>query len=309
VSETPDTKKRIALLEERGVVVTYDSIWSGRAGLDRRQRPNHQHIRGVFLPLSGDEWCYICQRDSEGYIGPCCGNTGMMQDILNGVFRDSGYFEDKDLIQIGVNATSHEGFDSFPDGGMNEEEFSSWMSRWENLEPWDKIGLLYQGLEPLLHWGWVDNARLSDNPDELDDQTRQKKAMRTLEHGLRVISWSDMWSDDDEFKQRHANRLIALARLLEPAQIIASRLAESVEKFEGVGIVAKETGEVITNGYGYCIYSDAAEAKRFLEMMTRWEKEEREEGDDPILREDEFIANRVVIKPVKVSVAKGIEVL
>ena len=47
-------------------------------------------IDKVKLELEPEEWCSMCMFEGSHYIGPCCGNTAVQQDIVNDVFRESG---------------------------------------------------------------------------------------------------------------------------------------------------------------------------------------------------------------------------
>ncbi len=60
--QTEPENPRQKLLEEKGVQVFYDKIWFGKVGEGRGNRPNYQHITDVFIPLTAEEWCYVCQR-------------------------------------------------------------------------------------------------------------------------------------------------------------------------------------------------------------------------------------------------------
>lgn len=294
---------RLEAVKARGAVFSYDQIWSGTAGVDRASRDNPDHITGVMLPLSDQEWCFICMRERNGYVGGCCANTSAMQDIINSAFRDGGSVDDGHFLKLGLTAREHDGFEMFQK--MDDDEFEKYISRWDVLDPWDKMGLVFLAVEEKLYWTSYERGYAGDFPEEKPEQ----KAFWLLEHGLQSLAWDDLFSDSGDSKrecQRRANTIAKQARILQPAIMVAEQLKQNIDVFEGYGIINKETGEVIRNGGGYCIYGTEEDAVETLEMMTRWEREEREMGDDPIRREDQMIADKVLIGPVHVSTQQGI---
>ena len=301
---------RLEQVQELGARVNYEQIYGGTPGVDRKHRDDLSHITRVLLPLSDEEWCYICMRERDGYIGPCCGNTGRMQDIINGyAFRDGGWIDGGKFLELGLLARGHEGFDTFEK--VDDEEFTRLLGLWGKLEAWDKIGLIFLAVEDKLQW---DNLARPHIPDEESRRSAEEDAFYLLDRGLASISWKELFGPrgiETLDCQDEANTLVMKARILQPAIMVAEQLKADVEHFEGAAIVEKETGEILKNNNGYCIYRDEEQAKEILALMTRWEKQEREEDDDPIREhiKEQMIADRVFIAPVRVSVAGGIEVL
>ena len=48
-------------------------------------------------PFTADEWLAIAQRDGDQYIGGCCGQSGAIQDVVCGWFRDGGQVKIREL--------------------------------------------------------------------------------------------------------------------------------------------------------------------------------------------------------------------
>lgn len=298
------TDEKLAALTSLGYRVTYDQIWGGTPGVDRAPRENRDHITSVFIPLTAEEWCDTCMRERDHYIGPCCGNTGQMQDIINAVFRDSGWIDDGDLLTLGLNGRDHDGLEAFNDAA----DFESYVARWDSLDPWEKIGLAYQATKERLYWDKLDTPQIEDYEHERDDA----KQFRILADGVMRLSLSDLFGGSDDERresQRIANATARRARILTPA-IRVTELLKETAPFEGYGIVNNETEEVIRNRSGYCIYSTREGAEEMLELFTRWEREERLEADDklPEHMEERKIAGKVHIAPVIVTVEDGIQV-
>ena len=85
-------EKILELLEKRGMEINRDYEYehtdtpAGHVGV----RHDKKEIQSIEIPLTDEEWCSLCMRDGQRYMGECCGQTGQVQDILNDLFRESG---------------------------------------------------------------------------------------------------------------------------------------------------------------------------------------------------------------------------
>jgi hypothetical protein len=283
-----DPVARIAALGALNVSAPYAEVWVGEVGIDRHTEEDRTEVRGVAVPWSDSEWCQTCMRDGEQYIEGCCGNTSAMQDRLNGAFRDSGWLDAADLLYVGNLAQTHEGFELFVEG-MSDTDFNAHLARWDELDPWEKLGLCYQATYPLL------KPRSYELPRLGRPETDEEHSMRALESTLARLDWADLFSDQDERgRQRHANLLRLKAQALGPAQTLVRALEENAERFDGYAVVDPENERVLVDTYGLCIFDNEAEAQRSIEL---WQ------------RVDEEIGARVVVRPVTVNVQDGVQLI
>jgi hypothetical protein len=127
------------LKKNRGLKVSYEYEYehtdtpAGRVAVKRDKK----EIRSIFIPLRDDEWCSLCMRDRSDYIGDCCDQTGQTQDILNKVFRDSGWINGDTAHELVSVAGSHDGFDILRE--KSEEKLIEAEPAWNGLDPHGKI--------------------------------------------------------------------------------------------------------------------------------------------------------------------------
>lgn len=278
-----------------GISVQYDIDYSVPWN---KRKPDPNKISSVLLPLTDEEWCFICMRDREGYIGPCCGNTGAMQDIINSVFRDSGWIKSDDFLYLGIQAIGHDGFDEFSDTGIEPEVFLAKMHDAKMRQgvisdeigvrgdPWAKIGLIFtllcDKLQPKKHG--INGPGLPE--------TREKDCVTILSNGLNYLRYEDLFSRDTDIgKQTHANRLLLLARVIPVAKKVVALLDKNNEPFDGYAIVEVGTDNVLSTRMGLCLFDSEAEVHRIIDL---WEK-----GDPGT-------AANVAVRPVRVTTTDGI---
>src|SRR4051794_23424452 len=89
-------------------------------------------VERVHFPWTDSDWCYVAMRERDGYVGGCCGNMSLLQDHINGVFRDGGYADSHDLLTIGQLARDHDGFDDF--APMDDDQFIAAVARWKQAQ-------------------------------------------------------------------------------------------------------------------------------------------------------------------------------
>ena len=193
-------QERVEALRKVGVAINHDEEWVGEVGKGRHPVTLPETVKSVWLPLSPEEWCSIAMREGDNYMGGCCGNMGALQDTINEVFRDSGTVENPTLLGIGELARDHDGFDEF--SPLSDDEFFDLVSRWDKLGPWGKIGVVYNGVEPVLAF------RRWETPSNFNDD---KDSFTLLNATLSNVNWQDLYTIRDENKEQHeATRLVSL---------------------------------------------------------------------------------------------------
>jgi hypothetical protein len=285
---------RIEALRALGVQIGHETVWKGEVP-NRYSEENPESVQGAELPLSEHDWCQIAMNEGEHYTGGCCGTSSAMQDIINGAFRDSGYLDNAALLKLGQLAQSHGDYGPLSELELTDEQFQSYLDRFDTLDPWDKIGVVFQACAPYLQ-PRSHEMPLLGRPD-LDEH----KSIQALENVLYQLSWNDFRLDDDPTKQHLANRMVLFARGLGPARQFLKKLEDTLEPFEGYAIMERGTDKVLVNGYGLCLYADEAEPAKVIESWRRAEEDEDQEDRKQGLPE------RAEIVPVRVTVEDGVQ--
>lgn len=280
------------LLQYSGAEISYENKWNDNDPPPRQSQKDYTRVRSIFIPLRPSEWCELCMRDGESYIGGCCGTSSAIQDIINGIFRESGYAEAQDLYDLGELTQSHpDGFeeDGFI-GDLTQEEFDERTSKWDTFSPWEKIGLCYQAVKDKIrpYPSRVEPIVQENRPDL--DEKREINELYGCIHYLRYASI--LQQEDDERGQKHANDIHTLAKMLPGTRRLLKKLESSLDSWTGVAIVEKDRPETICyNGYGLCLYKNKAEAKK---VMALW-------------NENQNTSDKVLIRSLTISVQKGVE--
>lgn len=267
----------LAELKKLGLEITYETKMGG--GVDRNS------IYSIIIPLSAEEWCKLCMRDEEFYVGGCCGQTSVIQDHYNGIFRASGAADAGDIMDLMQSAGSHDGFEeySLTWGG----DLEKLVKDWRKLTPVKKIGVCCQAVKEKL----AKKMLRMPNPHRRTDDW-----CHSLEGSLRLMSYQDMIQRDGDKDQKHANREELLSRIYPACQKVLEVVIPKLSKpFEGFALTKGGTSEIVADGYGLCIYGSEKTAKA---MMESWLKV-AEEDVKPYLK-------RLEVKAVRVDAKAGV---
>lgn len=286
-------------LEGLPMGITYETVWEGEYP-NRTSRPNLERVSGVYLGLTPSDWCEIAMREGGSYIGGCCGTTSGMQDVVNGIFREGGWANADDMWTLGEYAKAHpDGFKEDFTVRWKQKRFDEQCAKWEKLDPWKKIAIAWQAVrdkvKPYSH-----NADVFV-PDEPRPDLDDKRAIDELYGAISFSHFSifRFEAEDDKWKQRHAEDVLTMAKLLMGAKALIRKLEGNFTQFTGVALVEKDRPDVIThNGHGACVFSEREGAEELMALWRRFAKEDKEK---------DCLADKVLIRPVKISVQKGIE--
>lgn len=313
-------EERIDALRKIGVPVGNDHEYRGKVGSgDRKSHDLPGTVEGVSLNFTAEEWCRMCMRDYPGgdqfslYLGGCCGNMGVCQDVMNACFRDGGYLSADDLQTIGPLLRGHDGFEPF--GGDFDVDEYLYASTFRKLDPWERVCVIHRALEDALKLPRQDKPRAdSDVREGYEDGKPGNLAITKLYNTLARIEWSDLFDGGDlPGKVSHKmQRRIALARLVEPTQKLVDILEAEMgtEPFTGYALVKPGTDEVLDNRQGQLLFDEREDAQYLLDLWARWETEEsarKKHGED--VHEPVFVKPDAEIVAVSVSAYGGIEVL
>jgi hypothetical protein len=264
-----------------GVDFTLVENWVGDVPRTPVLDPNR--IRSVRLPFTPDDWWQLTTREGDDYIGPCCGTTGVMQDILCGAYRDGGWIGSEHFIELGQLAISHG--DGFEDWGkpLSESGVKAAVADWENLERWDRLGVVYRAFKTSLEPKGLHKLRTPEPvPTEHDH-------ISALFAGLGVLRYSDLFAKDEDSGQHRATTMLYVARLV-PAMRMLLPMFQAYEPFIGFAIVAdEEPDSVLDNSLGLCVYSTVKDAQEIIDISTK---------NDPKFK--------TRIRPVRISVPEGL---
>ncbi len=248
-------------------------------------------IRHATFPLSPVEWCELCMRDGEHYLGGCCGQTSAIQDLLMMIFRDGGGADARDILNLMSTASPHGGFELFK-VDFDLAKLGDFVDRWKELRPIEKIGVCCQAVRDHL------DPKAVNVPD-VENQD-PKDPVRALQHSLEVLQWTDIFKPTEDHGQRHANRQVLLSRILPACRLVLKTAAPLLSKpFNGYAVV-NGARRIMRDAHGYCIYGDESHAKAMLDMWTKAVDEIKKDGK---LR---VAITKLTVKPDAVDAAGGI---
>lgn len=304
---------RIAAIEKLGAVITWGYEYVGQVNVDRHRverdltHPDPE-IDCVYLPFTPAQWWEMTTRDGSQYIGPCCGNTGYVQDIFAGVYRDGGFIGASEFLNAAHMIAEHEGFETW--GPVDDATFNDYIKSWEAatkdpevvLDLWAIVGVILNAVEPGLKIGGLNHV----TPERPIDMDPWRGNIRTLAATMREMEYVDLFADaapirdgyssDEAYDkarrdwamkdQQHAGeRVLNLAKIAPLIRDLVDRIAEEQPTFNGYAIVDPHTDKVLTNGYGLCLFRDRVHAQRVLELWERGHLEDyrraREQGREP----------------------------
>lgn len=264
-------------------------------------------FRNVYLPLTAEMWCSLVMNEGDSYVGGCCGAMSHLQDLVEHVFRfDSGWVPCQKLEEMAGIILNHGDFEGKVPWAVQEpEQLGALVQEYdqndEAFDPWDRIALCWQLVrdhyapEPPRAYG----AHLSE----------VEKAVSLLHRGVSYLSWDHFFAKEEPEPQHAGNRLFALARILPPLRTLYHRIEElSPGDFEGFALFDKESEvegveAIATNGRGLCVFPTREAAD---EMMALWRRQEAEYEEE---RKDKPVDERIEVRPVRVSLEKGIELI
>jgi hypothetical protein len=304
--------ERKAILETLGIKVVQARDYRPAAPDQPHNRVPHPiDIFTAFKPpFTADEWLAIAQRDGDQYIGGCCGQTGAIQDVVCGWFRDGGQVKIRELAEVAEMCIRHDNKQSpFHDLGVSFDEVvtdaKAWQAgseladtvlvkHWSNL--WFRLAVV---------WHLVKDSY----DDEVEhgirtDMAPVDKAICTIDHIATALSMHRAFGGDETpTGQTRAQKILMLAKLVPALRYVLNHiddLALGSTVFEGWALVDLSKGpEVICeNGYGLCLYDDR---DRMMEVVNLWKSNEaKHEGHVPAYME---IKDRIGIRPVKVDLS------
>lgn len=312
--------ERKAALERLGWKYSLEYEYRGEVGKGR-QSYDLELFTSVRLPLTPRDWCRLCMREGDEYlgvetekgtryedseyVGGCCGNMSAVQDTLNGWFRDGGWVSAHEIVAIGEAMRDHDDA-TFDD--IAPEELAKQVEEVASLEPkegqylpaWRKIALLYHLIKD------------HHKPDPPTAQHLRTDEIEGAFHLVSRLSWAfgmgDFFSRGSSTTgtTEQVQKIMRLYRFLPAFKVIHERARElAPEPIEGYAIVDLEQGEgeVAENHYGYCIYATKPETQRVLELINR-AREQYEESEPR-----NFAESKLRLRAVRVSIDEGIEFL
>lgn len=238
-------------------------------------------ITTVCLKLTPEDWLRACMRDNDMYMGGCCGNMSVAQDILNFAFRDGGWLDASRFRHYCELCSEHEGFEDWAD--VLEKDYNE-------LDPLAKIGYIWGAVKEHLE------VTAKDIPKEtLDD--KPSMIARRLARVAAVYGMGSFFNDDGGTwldKQKHGQNMIDVATMFTLLHSLYDKLGELPnELWEGFGVRTKENKKITENAFGLCLFPDKDSAMEYLAEMTKYER-------------DTFDISSLEISPCKVLKDEGL---
>lgn len=254
-------------------------------------------VERVRLMMKPAAWVRLCMRPAEmvggketkdrigaDYFGPCCGNTGFVQDILEGVFREGGWIEAAHLIDIHTNLSGHDGYME----AFNEKKAKKYLkmtkAQYERAT-WDvKLAVIWFRVRDRLA------PRLYDIRPRKTNLSDPREAVEACKNGIYALDLELLFSglcesnpnegrqfvtekakvEAEEFErlrrdQKHANRGVLLARIW-PGLKKTYENFKTFDKgpFEGFIMMEAGTDEPMLARSGYCIYKTLDDLRKVL---------------------------------------------
>ena len=285
------TLRRVGI-DERGIGC--EEEWRG----DPPNREPHElpFFKSIHIQFSPEEWCGLCMKEGQFYIGGCCAQTSHAQDIMNKVFRfDSGLFNLKDMANIAELLGNH---DHGPETPNFEElgDIERAIANWVTLDPWQKLAFV---------WHVVKEHYIPEKPNLISpDKAKVECASAILRRGLDYLAYDNIFGKRElrPSSQRIAGRLLTLYRLLPALKIFCEKVSElNLGPFQGYALVdKKDQNNILINRYGYCVFDTREETEGLLNI---WRSEELKLEEKP----KELIDDRITIRKVMISAEKGLE--
>ena len=258
-------------------------------------------LTAVTLPFTAEEWCSIASSDGDQYIGGCCTQTSLAQDIICDIFRqDMERTPIKRLENLADIMCGHDGILEFPEvsfAGIDipvEEAVSQIQSgKIAFSEMWtlSKIALIWYIVKDVYDVEMPKSNRL-EKSNSVDN------AVWELGQQLFNISISDMFEKLGPVSQQNALKILRLYKLLPALKILNEKIDELYPgPMDGFAIWSNETNNFVENGNGPCIFNTKEECESLLDLLE----------NRSVIEEKENIRNKLYIRPVSVSKEKGIE--
>lgn len=277
----------------------------GKRGTDERHRFDVPMFASFVLPFTSEEWCSLCMREGDDYVGGCCGNMSAAQDIVSDAFRfGGGRINGYDLAKLVELMASHDGGSEGTFTGLARpvaEAVERALAK--RPTPWEMIALV---------WHIAKEHVAPEVPHAMGKHLSPiENAVHTLGRGLRRISFEDVFKTDIETvartSQHRASRAILLFKLLPALKIVWERIDElDLGSFEGFALVDKNKGQeaVAENSWGLCIFETHEEVDDLLRLWREQEKEYEERTE-----RSGRIDDRIGVRRVRVSKERGLEFL
>ena len=145
-----------------------------------------------------------------------------------------------------------------------------------------------------------------------------KQDLFTLRRALVIFEQESMSKSDDrpdEGGQRSIARSFAVARTIAVLRHLADGLEANFESVEGYARTDRETRGVMSDGRGQCLYltQEAAEQRSArqpeAEGVQVANQTESHADSDNRRTDQQSVADRIVIRPFRITAAQGLEVL
>lgn len=305
-----------AYLDRLGVEYIQKHEWRGEPGNGREQvkLPIFTHVDPCLTALN---WMNLATRDGDSYIGGCCGQTSMVQDEINYIYRfDPHTIPIEKLSGIAEAMIVHDGESSYFSqdpwewGDWPEDvTLDGWPSLldfltseytgfeadgvvWENLRPWFKLGIVWHLVKD--NWTPPIPGAIRRDMDEVD------RAICTLDEVASAINWHRVFGGlrEDVRDRDRVRRALSLARFIPALKLLTEKVEElDLGAVEGWALIDVEKGDdaIAENGLGLCIYGDRAEMNRVLAI---WRKDDANHEER---KPEKRIEERIGIRPIRVD--------
>lgn len=241
-------------------------------------------IDKVRINFSPKVWVDVLNTEGE-YLPACCADISRIREILNRTCLDNYFIETEKLWEL-TTLAKHHGFDK------NEKDpISKLIALWETIKEDAKEG----------------NSNWSTGTDD------PKSAIEVLNKTSKTIIWNEIFSQstNDPKQQFHyyAGRQRALATLMSAVRTLYFKMKELDAGPVSGWAIWRDDGEIAALDSGIAIFNKKNEAEEFCAIWNKQSQNSWDKDKSRKLKKRKNKPDNYVIKPTKISLENGIELI
>jgi hypothetical protein len=288
--------------QERVKMLEHLDFEGYRATEYRGESPNRKEhqlnlFRAVELNLEPIEWYMMCRRTEDNYVGGCCGLLSVVQDMVNGWFRDGEAIDCDDLAEMAEAWINHgdEGWNPIDDTEKLWAVVRS--TKTGSIDAWEKFRLAW-----LIVAGYCEPGRMPlgtrKDLNPFDDALGSISSMGLYLSFSRLGTCSTKSTANSQVNGGWA---IRLARMYPHLKTLWEEVQKDSFRFEGVALFDVKNQAVAEDGGGYSLFFTAEAAQDRLNLWRRCEAEREAHFPHGVCVDERF-----VIRPVRITSEEGL---
>jgi len=218
-------------------------------------------VKSLYLNLTPEDWVRLCTTEGDMYMGGCCANMSVAQDILNYAFRESGWIDCARFREYGELCSEHDGFEDWTEDLLEKN--------YTELEPLLKLGYIWVAVNDKLA------VQAKELPEEVFDDSIGTIARR-LARVAGIYGMGSIFNSGSSGtlidKQKHGQNMVDISTMFTLLRLLYDKLDDlSNDLWEGFAVRKKATKKVAENAFGLCLFPDRPTALKYLEETAKYE--------------------------------------